>query len=274
MIFLLQFLVYQIKKMYPHLGEYILKSNLGITLDKHIKKSLINSVFLSLVLTFLLFLLFSKIGISLILLIPIFIIFIFGILIFLIRIPMVYVRKKEKDINKNILFATRYLLVKIESGEPLLNAMEKISSGYGTTSEIFRGIVNNISMGNTLENAIDKGVERSSSDNLTRILWEISNSLKVGIDISKPLRSMIDQITQEQLIEIERYTKRLNSITLFYMVLAVVVPSLGMTMFVVISSFLRLEINMTILIIIAFFLAFFQFMFVSIFQSLRPSVEL
>ena len=59
---------------------------------------------------------------------------------------------------------------------------------------------------------------------------------------------------------------------MFDMILAVIVPSLGISMLIIMSSLIGLTINLTILIIVVFLMAFVQFMFLSIIKSSRPAV--
>jgi len=57
------------------------------------------------------------------------------------------------------------------------------------------------------------------------------------------------------------------------MIIAVILPTLGVTMMIVFSSFVEIEISLTILLVVASFLAFIQFMFLSMIKFSRPAVE-
>ena len=83
----------------------------------------------------------------------------------------------------------------------------------------------------------------------------------------------MEQIAREQTIEINKYSKKLNPFAMFYMIIAVILPSLGITMLVVLSSFLEFELSLTIFLIIAFFLGFVQFIFLSLIKFSRPAIE-
>ena len=58
------------------------------------------------------------------------------------------------------------------------------------------------------------------------------------------------------------------------MLLAIVLPSIGMVIFLVLSSFINLTINFGTMAIILFFIALVQVMFISMFESVRPNVDL
>ena len=84
---------------------------------------------------------------------------------------------------------------------------------------------------------------------------------------------MLEQIAKEQTIEVSKYGRKLNPLAMFYMIIAVILPSLGMTMMIVLSSFIELHLSLTILILIALFLGFVQFMFLSMIKFSRPAIE-
>ncbi|MCK5140290.1 MAG: type II secretion system F family protein, partial [Thermodesulfovibrionia bacterium] len=107
-----------------------------------------------------------------------------------------------------------------------------------------------------------------------RILWQIINSQQTGADIGTSLKSVVNQVTQEQMINIKEYGRKLNPLAMFYMIIAVILPSIGITMFIILSTFLNLNLSLPILLFISFFLGFIQFMFLAMIKSSRPSGEL
>ena len=186
----------------------------------------------------------------------------------------VKIRKKAKEIDKDVLFAGRFLLIKINSGKPLINSLVDASKSYGVANTYFKDIVRNIDLGTPLEAALEKAMDNCPSDKMRRVLFHINNALKIGIDVSQNLDAALEEISNEQLVEIQRYGKKLNSLTLFYMLLAVVVPSLGMTMFVVVAGLVALEIGPSTFFVFAFFLMIIELLFLSMFKSIRPNVNI
>jgi hypothetical protein len=193
---------------------------------------------------------------------------------FMMHSPDVQIRKRQREIEKEVLFAGRFILVKIEAGQPFFNALEDASKAKGIAGKYFGEIVHEIKLGTPIEKALDNAVEYSPSEKFRRILWQVNNSLKTGTDVGNTLRAILKQIMDEQIIEIKDYGKKLNSLAMFYMLLGVVVPALGMTMFIIIASFLDIQVTFTYLLFAAGMLAFLQFMFISIFKSIRPMVQL
>jgi pilus assembly protein TadC len=182
--------------------------------------------------------------------------------------------KRQKEIDREALFAGQYLLIKLYSGRPLLNALIDTSKSYGVASKYMGEIVNDIDTGSSLEDALENAIKFSPSEKFRRILFHINNALRLGIDVTGPLSSVLKEITREQEIEIKRYGKKLNTIIIFYMLGAVVIPSIGMTIFIVFSSFVDLSIGSIHFMVVLFFLAMIQVIFISVFRSIRPVVNI
>ena len=257
---------------FPKLKQQMLVARLKKTAEKYVAEVLFNSVMITIVFSLLLFMFFSSTNTGLFYLIPAAPLIFIGSMLFFLNIPFVYIARREREINKNVLFAGRYLLVKIQSGEPLFGSLIGVAKSYGATGEVFNEIVQDIHFGAKIEDAIDKAIKNNPCDNLKKILWEISNSIKTGSDMARSLGAILDGINEEYFTEIEKYGRKINSITLFYMVLAIIVPSLGITMASIIASFIGIKIPMSILYFVIFIIAFVQFMFISLYKSIRPAV--
>lgn len=200
----------------------------------------------------------------------------FFLLFFYILFKQVRVKmeKRRKNIDKEVLFAGRFLLVKLSSGKPLINALIDASKSYGVANNYFKSIIHEIDIGTPLEQSLEKAIKFSPSDRMRKILFQITNALKIGIDVTQSLQSSLDQVAEEQLLEIERYGKKLSSVTMFYMLGAVVMPSLGLTMFVIVASMVNIDADMTLFVVLAFFLMIIEFIFLTVFKSIRPNVNI
>ncbi len=184
------------------------------------------------------------------------------------------IAKRAKEIDKDVLFAGRFLLVKLNSGTPLINALEEATKSYGVANDYFKQIVRDIDLGTPLEKALEKATLNCPSEKMKKILFQITNALKIGTDVTDFLEAILDEIADQQLIEIKRYGKKLNSLTMFYMLLAIVLPSLGMTMIVVIVGLLSLPLDIGLFLFINVLLIFLQFIFVTMFRAIRPNVNI
>lgn len=184
------------------------------------------------------------------------------------------ISKKAKKIDKDVLFAGRFLLIKLNSGKPLINSLGEASQSYGVANIYFKEIMRDIELGTSLEDALDKATDGCPSKKMKRILFQISNALKIGIDVTQNLEAVLEEVSNEQLLEIQRYGKKLSSITLFYMLLAVVMPSLGLTMFTIVAGLVSLSITPSTFFVFGFLILMIELVFLSLFKSIRPNVNI
>lgn len=244
--------------------------------EEFIKQTLISSLYLCFGLMIIFFLFFSGMPLSskikvLIIGMPLMYFLSYN---YMMKLPDVKARRLEKEINKEIIFAGRFIVIEIESGINLFKALENISTHYPKTGQIIDEILAKVELGTTLEDAIDEAIMICPSSNLRKILWQILNSIRTGSNLGKSLNTVLNQIVHEQKIEVMEYGRKLNPLAMFYMMIAVIVPSIGITMFIVMASFVGIQMRLPMLMAVVFFIAFVQFMFLSIIKNSRPAIEL
>ena len=189
------------------------------------------------------------------------------------KYPKLLLKKKISDLEKNLPYVLRHLYIQIRSGVTIFDALVSVSSGnYGYASKEFGDIVKDINRGISIESAIDRAVLRTPSQYFRRVIWQISNELKGGGDLGEILNNIIINISAEQRIAIRKYGSLLNTFSLMYMMLAVVLPSLGVTFLIVLSIFSGISISETMFWLILLFLFVFQFMFLGMVKSRRPTI--
>lgn len=186
----------------------------------------------------------------------------------------VAIKKREREIDRDVLFAGRFLLVKLNSGKPLINAIFEASQSYGVAGEYFREIVEDIKVGTPLEDALERAYRTTPSRKFKKIIFQINTALKIGVDVTAPLEAILEEIAQEQLIEIQRYGKKLNSIIMFYLLAAIVVPSLGITLFSIVASMMAIQLDLSAFFVILLFLSIVQVIFISIIKGVRPNLNI
>lgn len=241
---------------------------------KFIRKIAVISIYYSIGINALLlfaFLKYKTLAFILFLIFPLSFLMLFGLFI---RLPEVKIKTRQKEIDKEIVYVGKFLLIELSSGVSLFDSMVSIAQNFKEAGKFFKRMVDKIRMGTPIEAALNEAIDEAPSDNLKKVLWQINNSLQTGSDIASSLTLVLEQIAQQQLIEIQQYGKKLNPLAMFYMMLAVIVPSLGITMLVVLSTLIKFSISLPILLMIALMIGVVQFMFINIIKSSRPSVEL
>lgn len=258
---------------YPLLKKKLRIAKINSTPEDFIKKSLRSAVMSGVFIAVVAFFMMSKDAVKIFQ--PILLGLVAGYLMYSLSIRKVdiAIKKKAKAIDREVLFAGRFLLVKLNSGKPLINAIEEASDGFGAATEYFQGIMRDIQLGTPLEKALEKSSEYCPSDNLKKILFQITNALKIGVDVTNFLQAILEEIAEQQLTEIVRYGKKLSSLTMFYMLGAIILPSLGMTLLIVVASLVSINIDMLGFTVIAFFLMVVQFIFITLFRAARPNMD-
>lgn len=237
--------------------------------EYYVKRTVMVAAFAAIALVFISFT-FSK-SWQVVLLGPVFFLVFF---VYFFRFVDYRIEKMNKEISKEIVFAVQFLIIELESGVPLFNTFENIARSYPWVGLYFQEIVEKVKLGTALEDAINETTELTASQDLRRILWQILNSLRTGSNVGRSLRSALEQIIEEQQIAVKEYGRKLNPLAMFYMMIAIIAPSLGVTMLVIMASFIGLELDLLLLVVLALFIGFIQFMFMAIIRSSRPAVDI
>ena len=260
--------------LYPNLKKEMRMAKVKQSPAQFLDKAAKNSVIYGAMFTVLSFFVIDKAKLPKLLLIPLFFVFVILFFRYAFLGLKAKITKREREINKEVLFIGRYLLVKLYSGRPLLNALIETANSRGIASKYIKEIVDDIDTGSTIEDALNNAMIYSPSEKLRSVLFHINNALQLGIDVTKPLESVLEEITRGEEIEIQKYGKKLNTLVIFYMLAAVIVPSLGVAMFIVISSFINFPIDLKGLMLIVLLIVIIQFVFITLFKSIRPMVNL
>ena len=194
---------------------------------------------------------------------------------YVILYPDLIISKKSRDLDKNLLFALRHLQIQVKSGIPLFDSLVSISQGkYGLISDEFKNCVKKISTGEPEINTLEELVFRNPSLFFRRVIWQISNAIRTGADLGNTLDAIVDNLSNEQKVAIRRYGSQLNPLSMMYMMTAVIMPSLGITFLILLSTFSGLAVSEFLFWFILCILIVFQFSFVGIVKSRRPTIEL
>jgi pilus assembly protein TadC len=195
--------------------------------------------------------------------------------LYLVLYPKSIVNNRVKMIERNLLFALRTLLIQIRSGVPIFNAMASVAMGnYGAIAEEFKIVVEKVNAGRPVVEVLEEMAVRNPSLYFRRALWQLVNSLKSGSDVGKNLEDVIKSLSKEQLVEIGRYKSMLNPLSMMYMMIAVIAPSLGITLLIILSFFPGMEklANENVFWLLMGGIVFMQFIFLGLIKSRRPNL--
>ncbi len=192
---------------------------------------------------------------------------------YLMLYPEAAILRRQKEMDYEIVFAGRHIVIALQSGMPLFDTFAGASSGYGAVSREFNKIVDQVVLGVPLTQAIREVVQYNPSKYFTRMLMQIANAVSSGADVGSSLESVLDQISKEQMISLKEYSQKLTPLVMFYMVFGIIVPSLGVVLGTVIFSAIsggKFGFSSGILVIVFFLIAIIQFLFLGFIESSRP----
>jgi archaeal flagellar protein FlaJ len=189
--------------------------------------------------------------------------------------PRIYMSRKQKEIEKNLLPALEDISIQLNSGISIFNIMVNISGGdYGALSEEFKKAVKKINAGVPESEALNYLGKLNSSVFFRRTLWQMSNGMNAGSDMGIVIKDSIKALEEEQSIQLQNYGSSLNPLMVLYMLIAIIVPALSVTFLTVISSMVNLDATMTQMIFVSLYVfdILFQIMFLGMIRSRRPSL--
>ncbi len=191
---------------------------------------------------------------------------------YFVNYPKLQATKRNKLMEEEVVFATREIMIKIGSGVPIFNALLDVANGdYGVVSDEFKLAVEEIESGVPQEVALDHLARRVPSQSLRRAIDIMLNAIKSGSDVAGTLSLINDMLIKKQQSDMKSYAGELTPMSMAYMLISVVLPSLGMSVFVILGSLAHFN-TVDIMYIIPPFLLIFQFFFMGMVGSRRPSI--
>ena len=123
--------------------------------------------------------------------------------------------------------------------------------------------------------ALEELARDNPSLHFRRIMWQIVNSLNSGADIGSTVKEIVDNIVAEQRTAIKKYGSELNPLALFYMILVVIFPTLGIIFLLVLFSFVGTAMSIEVILMgILAMVTFAQFMFMGIMKFRRIGLDI
>lgn len=266
----------QLTPFFSDINTYLLQAGMDIEPKTHIATSLYKSANMSVMIgaIFVLFAVFLENYDFLFfaaVLIPVFFAFTFYSNLYA---PKAKALRKARMIDSELPYALRHLLIEIKSGIPIYQALVAISENYGKVSETIKEMLKEINGGKSEVQALEENVVKNPSFTYRKSFWQILNTMKTGTALEKTLQSTVENIIKDQILSIKRYGQELNPYTLMYMMVGVILPSLGITFIMLLSSFTGMVVGKNTFYALLVGLILFQLMFLHIVKTKRPLVKL
>ncbi|MBR9707204.1 MAG: type II secretion system F family protein [Candidatus Diapherotrites archaeon] len=193
--------------------------------------------------------------------------------LYIISFPKLIVRRKVRKLEAHLIFALRAILIQIRAGIPLFDALSLVAGGrFKSVSKEFKKAVDKISTGEPEEDALQEIAMNNPSLFFRRSIWQVVMGLKGGGDLSKVLSEIVKAMVEEEKIQIELYGSSLRLLSLLYMMLAVILPALGLTFLIVLSSFPQIRVSEFYYWMLLLMVSVGQFFYLGILKSKRPAL--
>ena len=187
--------------------------------------------------------------------------------------PKILLKKKIRNVERNLVFALRTLLVEIKSGVTLFDAINIIAQGdNGQVSNEFKKAVEEIETGSFQNDALEEMGDNNPSLYFRRTIWQLVNGLKAGSDVSVIIKSLVDDLSIEKSNQVKKYGNSLKLLSLLYMMLGAIIPALGLTFLIILSTFPQIAITEMVFWGMLGFIIVSQFMYLGIIKSARPTL--
>lgn len=216
---------------------------------------------------------FQQYDVSFLFLIPLAVVLIIGLFYYLMLYPEARMLRRKRDLDYEIVFAGRHIVIALKSGMPLFETLVGASSGYGEVSNELKKIVDKIMLGVPTTQAIREVAHNNPSKYFVRMMMQVANSVASGADVGESLEAVLDQISKEQMIQLKEYSQKLTPAVMFYMLFGIIVPSIGVVLAAALLSVMsggNFGFTSTLLIPVFLLIAIVQFLFLGLIESSRP----
>ena len=187
--------------------------------------------------------------------------------------PSLVRNHRIRRIEQDLLIVMRNMYVQVNSDIPLFTVMVNISTqDFGEVSKEFKLIIRKVSSGVSEVKALEESATITPSPYFRTVLWQLINGIKQGSDISIVLKDMISMLAAEQIDQIQEYGASLSSLSMFYMLTVIILPSLAIT-FIIATAIFFGEFSVNFMFWFLYSLVIlFQIVFLGLIKSKRPSL--
>ncbi|MCK5281942.1 MAG: type II secretion system F family protein [Nanoarchaeota archaeon] len=192
---------------------------------------------------------------------------------FMIGAPEAKIIRSKKNIDAEIVSAIRSLILDFKANAPMFDALGNLMKNFDEIGKYIKDIVIKVKLGSSLEESLNEIVEIVPSESFRVLLWQIINHLETGTDITNSLDRLADEIVEKQRIDFKKYGKKLNVLSLLYMIVAIILPTIGFTMIAAGLIFMGISMSMSLIMVFWVLFSLLQFVFLAISGGNRPVVE-
>ena len=145
--------------------------------------------------------------------------------------PKIKRQNAYSSFSKELPYALRQLATELRSGKSLFDSLDSIvKSDYGVLSLEFSRVLEEIKYGESTETAFLNLEKRVNSKALSRVIYEILTSLRIGANLSGSLSIIAEDVNFDMRMKLKEYSEKLNAFIMIYTFLAILAPVIILTM--------------------------------------------
>lgn len=188
--------------------------------------------------------------------------------------PRILAGKRAEKVDQYLVFALKDLLLQLNSGILLYDALVNVSSAkYGSVSDDLGDVARQINVGVPTVKALENLAVKTKSEYLKKTLWQLINAINSGSNMKGAMNLIIDELTSNQQAKIQTYARELNLWSLVYMMFAVAIPTIGATMLIILSAFSGIGIQPSFFIFFLGVCFFAQIAMLGLIKARRPAIS-
>lgn len=187
--------------------------------------------------------------------------------------PRVHAQKRAQLVERELLFALRDVSVEMDAGMSFVDALELLTEGYGAFSEEITEVIKEIRIGTPVEDALESSMHKNVSRIYKSAMLRIVSGIRSGADVPTLLSVVIENLTQEVKAQVKSYGQEINLWATLYLIVGIVLPSMGLTLMVMLSTFTGLTFTPVLIYTMTFFLLLFHASAIGFLKSRRPLLE-
>ncbi|MFC2162304.1 type II secretion system F family protein [Candidatus Altiarchaeota archaeon] len=224
-------------RTFPNLGEDLKHADIDQTPIEYLSRSILSSALITLLLTTaaaMVLMANEKQNPGLVLLIA-------GIsfaVLFLLNLqrPRIIAKSRAYRIEQSLIFSLEALMIEVLNGVNFTQALDHVGErDYGQFSKEMKWI-NREAMKHGFKKGLEASARRNPSKIYRRVIWQIVNSLDTGASIVESLKFILSDLRKKQEIEANKYGRSMEKKLVFYIMGAIVFPSLSIILMQTASS--------------------------------------
>jgi len=264
-----------VQKLFPEFALILEQSGLGLSPDAFFAMTIFTSTFYAIGMGILTVVVLYALNLTQYLVLAEALAIMMGVMVF-VKImggASVNIVRNVRSIDSNLIFGLKMILVEINAGVGLFDSVVIVAMhNLGEMSNVFKDIAKRLNSGEQEEEVLKDVATKNPSAFLRKVLWQIISGLKAGSPLNKVIDESLTALEREQKIQIISYGSSLRVLTLIFMMIGVIIPSMGLTFLFVLNSLPGINITNKMLWAFLAVIALFQFMLIGYIKSKRPSL--